>query len=145
MWRWPGSVVSTTEVKHSRLKSSITVKMRCRFPSESVFNTKSGDQLWFASCEVTIGALVPNARFRPPRLRMVRASSSSAPNPRALAGCACVDSPTFGASCISLAAEPAAPIPRLLRFAQKHTRFDPGQGTNPTLGIALPFHGSVHC
>ena len=37
--------------------------------------TKSKDHRWFGSCGIAIGARVPCARLRPPRLRTVRPSS----------------------------------------------------------------------
>ena len=41
----------------------------------SVSETKSSDQRWFGPCGIVIGARVPRARLRPPRLRTVSRSS----------------------------------------------------------------------
>ena len=45
--RCPDSEASTTVARHSRLKSSITQRMRNLRPSESASDTKSSDQRWF--------------------------------------------------------------------------------------------------
>ncbi len=63
----PPNEVSTTMVRHSRLKSSTMARMRKRRPSLSVSETKSSDQRWLIVSGSAIGARVPNARLRPPR------------------------------------------------------------------------------
>ena len=48
--RCPNSEVSTTVAWHSRLKSSITQRMRNRRPSDSASDRKSSDHRRFGSC-----------------------------------------------------------------------------------------------
>ena len=59
----------------SRLKSSITFRMRNLRPHERLSDTKSSDHRWFGPCGIAMGVLVPTARLRPPRLRTVNPSS----------------------------------------------------------------------
>lgn len=66
--------VSTTVARDYWL-SSITHSTRNRRPQDSASDTKSKLQRWFAPCGIAIGARVPSARFRPPRLRTVSRSS----------------------------------------------------------------------
>src|SRR5665213_3105610 len=73
--RAPDKDVSATSVRHSRVKSSTTARMRNRRLSISVSLTKSSDQRWFGPCGNTRGALVPNALLRPPRRRTWSRSS----------------------------------------------------------------------
>lgn len=72
--RTPGSNVSATSVRHSRVKSSTTHRMRNRLLHVRVSETKSSDQRWFGPSGNTIGARVPKARLRPPRRRTRRFS-----------------------------------------------------------------------
>lgn len=58
--------VSTTGTKHSRLKSSMTFKMRNRRPQDSLSDTKSNNQRWFGPYGIAMGELVPRV---PRRLR----------------------------------------------------------------------------
>ena len=48
--------LSTTVARHSRLKSSMTHRMRKPHPSTSVSDAKSSDHLWVGSCGIAIGA-----------------------------------------------------------------------------------------
>src|SRR3954468_1212008 len=73
--RRPVSEVSTTRVRHSRVKSSTSVRMRKRRPLTSVSATKSSDQRKLRSWGTAIGARVPRARLRLPRLRTISLSS----------------------------------------------------------------------
>ena len=73
--RMPEIDVSTAVARHSRLKSSITQRIRNRRPSARASDTKSSDQRWLGPWGIVIGALVPIARWRPPRLRKVNPSS----------------------------------------------------------------------
>jgi len=73
--RMPDRELSTTTARLSRLKSSTTVSIRNLRPEARVSETKSSDQRWFDPCGIAIGALVPSARLRPPRLRTVSFSS----------------------------------------------------------------------
>ena len=78
----------------------MTHRIPNRRPSTSVSDTKSRLQRWFGPCGIAIGARVPSARLRPPRLRTAsrssdrpgRASSSSHRRLHAAAGCAADDS-----------------------------------------------------
>ena len=63
--RLPDSEVSATRPRHSRVKSSTTVRMRNRRPSVSASLTKSSDQRWFGPCSSAAGARVPSACLRP--------------------------------------------------------------------------------
>jgi hypothetical protein len=65
----PGSDVSATRQRHSRVKSSTTARMRKRRPSLNASPRKSSDQRWFGPCGMVSGVLVPSARLRPPRRR----------------------------------------------------------------------------
>src|SRR4051812_16569768 len=67
--RMPERDVSTTSARHSRVQSSTTARMRKRRPSVNWSDTKSSDQRWSGRSGTSIGALVPNARLRPPRRR----------------------------------------------------------------------------
>jgi hypothetical protein len=67
--RNPVSDVSTTRPRHSLVKSSTSVRMRKRRPLTKVSATKSSDQRRLRACGIAIGARVPSARLRPPRLR----------------------------------------------------------------------------
>jgi len=58
------------QAKAFPVKSSTTVRMRKRRPPTGVSVTKSSDQRRFRSCGIAIGARVPSARLRPPRLRI---------------------------------------------------------------------------
>ncbi len=71
----PDNDVSTTAARHSRLKSSITFRIRKRRPQDRLSDTKSKLHRWFCPCGTTIGDLVRKARFLPPRRRTVRPSS----------------------------------------------------------------------
>ena len=71
----PDSDVSATSVRHSRVKSSTTVRMRNRRPQAGLSDTKSRLQRWFGPSGSVIGALVPSARLRPPRRRTFNPSS----------------------------------------------------------------------
>jgi hypothetical protein len=59
--RRPGNDVSATKVRHSRVKSSTTARMRKRRPSVIASDRKSRLQRWFGPCGSAIGA-----RVRPP-------------------------------------------------------------------------------
>jgi len=61
--------VSTTAARHSRLKSSITFRIRNRRPQDRLSETKSRLHRWFGPCGIAIGDLVPKARFLPPLAR----------------------------------------------------------------------------
>ncbi|MNJ39946.1 hypothetical protein D3C77_348280 [compost metagenome] len=73
--RAPDSEVSATNARHSRVKLSITVRMRKRRPSVIWSETKSSDQRWLATSGRSSGRRLPIARFRPPRGRTVSRSS----------------------------------------------------------------------
>ena len=64
----PDNDVSTIAARHSRLKSSITFNMRKRCPQDRLSNMKPRDHRWFDPCGIVMGALVPKARFLPPRV-----------------------------------------------------------------------------
>ena len=71
----PESEVSTTSARHSRVKSSTTQARGSAGRSARASETKSRLQRWFGPCGSAIGARVPIARLRPPRLRTVSRSS----------------------------------------------------------------------
>lgn len=54
--RAPDSEMSATNVRHSRVKSSTTVKMRNRRPSMKASTTKPSDQRWLAPGGIAMGA-----------------------------------------------------------------------------------------
>jgi transposase len=66
---------SASRVRHSRVQSSTTVRMRKRRPQVSWSDTKSSDQRSFGRIGIVMGARVPMARLRPPRRRTLRRSS----------------------------------------------------------------------
>ena len=61
--RRPLSDVSATKVRHSRVKSSTTARIRNRRPSAKASDRKSRLQRWLGPCGIVIGARVPSARL----------------------------------------------------------------------------------
>jgi len=76
--RKPYADVSAPAARHSRPKSSITLRMRNRLSQNRLSDTKSSLHRWFGPCAFTIGALALRASFGPPRSRIVSTHPSSA-------------------------------------------------------------------
>lgn len=151
--RWPDSEVSTTEAKHSRLKSSITFRMRNRRPpgervGHKVERPALVRPLWdrhrrpcperpFAAASLAHGQPlfpVDPVELLPvhgPALALQQDVQASIAEPSVLTG---------------QLSQPSSQrlVLAHLRLAPIHTRIEPGQGASPPLGIALLFYSPVH-